>query len=484
MTIDAIILQLPSPPRRNVFREWSGGMGTSLPSERAVYGHDQKYYDIPFSSFLYIARRLEQRGLRYEYADFQSKEIFDAAEFAGLLQRTAPKVLVTVVNILSFADDLSLLRDARKILPDLQIILIGPTAKWFKERILRDGDADIVMEESEELLVAENVKVLSEGGAREPLQGCSIYADGKVVTLPAREAMKDLSFVDFPAYELLDFSRYVSDYYTSERVPYAPVFTTKGCPYKCAYCPYPFGFGRRVLYRAPRLVGDDIERLNREFGVRQILFRDQVFTLNPIHARAVCDELIRRDLDITWVCETRYDVIDADMLDIMYRAGCREIHFGLESADPEMFANVSKPDGKGTLELFEQVIAMTKKRGITAHVHLIVGMPDESRSSLRNTRDWLRKVRTDSVQMAYFMPYPGTPYYDQLKKDGSLGDIDAIDWEDYGAFDRPVLASYHMTVDEIRRGRQRLAVDWQHTLKDRIVMFAKKAITRVIRPAA
>lgn len=99
MTIDAIILQLPSPPRRNVFREWSGGMGTSLPSERAVYGHDQKYYDIPFSSFLYIARRLEQRGLRYEYADFQSKEIFDAAEFAGLLQRTAPKVLVTVVNI-------------------------------------------------------------------------------------------------------------------------------------------------------------------------------------------------------------------------------------------------------------------------------------------------------------------------------------------------------------------------------------------------
>ena len=104
---------------------------------------------------------------------------------------------------------------------------------------------------------------------------------------------------------------------------------------------------------------------------------------------------------------------------------------------------------------------MTKKRCITAHVHLIVGMPDESPKSLRNTRDWLRKVKPDSVQVAYFMPYPGTPYYDQLKEDGSLGDIDAIDWEDYGAFSRPVLSSYHMSIDEIQRGRQRLEIDWQ-----------------------
>lgn len=459
-------------------------MGTSLPSDRDCYGHDQKYYDIPFSSFLYIARCLEQQDIAYTYADFQAKEVFDKDEFLALLKREAPKVLITVINIPSFADDLSLIREAKAILPDIAVILMGPMAKWFKKQILSDGDATVIMEESEELLVADNVKSLVDGKALDTLQGCSILAGDRVVTLDARTPMKDLSFIDFPAYELLDFSRYVSDFYTDERVPYAPVFTTKGCPYKCAYCPYPFGFGNRVIYRAPKLVGDDIQCLNEEFGVKQILFRDQVFTLNPKHAKAVCNELISRNLDISWVCETRYDLMDQEMLDLMYQAGCREIHYGLESADPEMFAAVAKPDGKGSLELFEQVMAMTKKRCITAHVHLIVGMPDESPKSLRNTRDWLRKVKPDSVQVAYFMPYPGTPYYDQLKEDGSLGDIDAIDWEDYGAFSRPVLSSYHMSIDEIQRGRQRLEIDWQYTFKDKVVMRAKKAVNRVLHPTA
>ena len=75
------------------------------------------------------------------------------------------------------------------------------------------------MEEGEELLVAENVKALLAGESVSSLQGCSVMSDGKVTTLPARSKMKDLSFIDFPAYELLDFSRYVSDYYSSEQVP-------------------------------------------------------------------------------------------------------------------------------------------------------------------------------------------------------------------------------------------------------------------------
>ena len=239
-----------------------------------------------------------------------------------------------------------------------------------------------------------------------------------------------------------------------------------------------------MLYREPEIVGRDIQRLVDEFGVKQILFRDQVFSLNPKHARAVCEEILKRELDIIWVCETRYDLVDPELLDLMYRSGCREIHYGLESADPEMFAAVAKPDGQGSLELFEQVIGWTKQRGMRAHVHLIVGMPDESKQSLRNTRLWLRNAQPDSVQMAYFMPYPGTPYYDQLKEDGSLGDVDAINWEDYGGFDKPVIASRHLSIDEIQRGRAGLAAGWRYSLADRVVRRAKRAIRKVVRPAA
>lgn len=472
---DVAIVQLPSPPRKNVFREWSGGMGTALASPREGWGHDQQYYDIPFSAYLYIARRLQQAGIRFRYRDFQDGALLDLGAFDAVFREAQPRVLVTQVNLPSLAHDLELIARARQAVPGLRVILVGATAKWFRERILRDGAADLVMEEAEELLVSENVASLL-AGQPESLQGCHVWRDGALATLPARTRMTSLDFVDFPAYELLDFERYEFDYYLGRRYRYATVFTTKGCPYRCGYCPYPYGFGRKLIYRSPEVVGADIERLHREFGVEQILFRDQVFTINPKHARAVCEELIRRDLGVVWVCETRYDLVDEALLQLMHRAGCREVHFGLESGDEAMFANVAKSDGPQSLALFERAVGWARQAGLRVHLHCIVGMPDESWQSVRNTTRFLRRTRPDSVQLAYFVPYPGTPFFDELSKSGELGDLGALDWEDLGSFTGPVLPSRHMSTAEIRRARHRIAVDWQFTLTDRVMTKLKRTV--------
>jgi radical SAM superfamily enzyme YgiQ (UPF0313 family) len=464
---DVLIAQLPSPPRRTVFREWAGGMGTALASAREEYGHDQKYYDIPYSAYLYIARQLEQAGLPFAYRDFQATETLPLADFKAAVAAVAPRVLVTQVNLPSLGPDLELLRHARAAAPGLQIVLLGATAKWFKHRILSEGHADLVVDENEELVTADIIAALLSGDET-GLQACSIWRDGAIRTLPARSRMTTFDFIDFPAYELLDFSRYESDHYLDTKYRYATVFTTKGCPYKCGYCPYPFGFGKRLVYRSPARVGADIERLHKEFGVGQILFRDQVFTINPNHARGVCEELIRRNLDIVWVCETRYDTVDEEMLRLMYRAGCREVHFGLESGDPEMFANVAKSDGPQSLELFQKAIGWARDAGMRVHLHCIVGMPDESWVSVRNTTRFLRSVKPHSVQLAYFVPYPGTPLYAELAESKELGDVTALDWQALGSFTDPVLPTRHLSVDEVRRARNRIAVDWQFTIADRV----------------
>lgn len=460
-----VLAQLPSPPGKNVFREWAGGMGTALPSTRTGWGHDQNFYDIPLLALLYVARGLQQAGADLAYHDFQDRQHLELAEFDAAF--AGASVLITQLNLPSLEHDIQLIARARAAAPGLRVLLLGPSAKWFAPRLLGEGVADAVMQESEELLTPANALALRDG-RDEALEGCAVWRQGAVVMLPARTRMASLDFVDFPAYDLLDFSRYESDYYLDRRYRYATVFTTKGCPYSCGYCPYPYGFGKRLVYRAPERVADDIARLHSEFGVEQILFRDQVFTVNPKHARAVCEAIIARDLGVVWVCETRYDVLDRELLELMWRAGCREIHFGLESADAEMFATVAKSDGKPSLERFAEVIAMTKARGMRAHVHLIVGLPDESRRSLRNTALWLRKVRPDSVQLAYFVPYPGTPLFEELRASGELGDLDRIDWESFGSFTDPVIPTRHLSIDQVRRGRARLAVDWQFTLADRV----------------
>lgn len=474
-SLQAALVQLPSPPRRNVFREWAGGMGTALPSARDSYGHDQKYYDIPYSAFLYIARELQGQGLEFAYRDFQSEESLDLAEFDAFFAQRQPAVLISQVNLPSLTHDIALLRRARAAAPAMRVILLGAAARWFAATLLAQGIADLVMDEAEELHTARNAAALL-AGEMAALQACSLWRDGARLRLPARQSETTLDFVSFPAYELLDFSRYESDYYLDRRYRYATVFTTKGCPYRCGYCPYPYGFGRRLIYRSPDLVAQDIARLVGDFGVEQILFRDQVFTINPKHAAAVCEAIIARQINIVWVCETRYDLVDPDLLALMYRAGCREVHFGLESGDAEIFASVAKSDGPKSLELFAQAIGWARDAGMRVHLHCIVGLPDESWASVRNTTRFLRRVKPHSVQLAYFVPYPGTPLYDELRASGELGDIAALDWEDMGSFTDPVIPSRHMSLAEIRRARARIAVDWQFTLADRLRMRLRRAV--------
>jgi radical SAM superfamily enzyme YgiQ (UPF0313 family) len=478
--VSVYLVQLPSPPGRNVFREWAGGMGTSLASARTVAGHDPGFYDIPFSALLYIARVAEREGVAFRYVDGQASAAFDEAAFLADLARDRPAALVAVVNIPSLGPDLALLARARAAAgPGMRVVLLGPTAKWCREKLLREGHADFVMEEGEELHTGRNLARLARGEGVAALEGGAAWANGALKVQAASERMANLDFVDFPAYELLDFARYESDYYFGERQRYATVFTTKGCPYKCGYCPYPFGFGNRLIYRSPKKVADDIARLVAEHGVRQILFRDQVFTVNKKHAAAVCEEMIARRLPVRWVCETRYDVVDEAMLDLMHRAGCREIHYGLESGDPAMFGAVAKSDGPQSLDLFERVIGWTKARGIKCHTHLIVGMPDESWETVRNTGKWLRKVKPDSIQLAYFMPYPGTPMHKELKESLELGDPDAIDWEDFGSFTRPVMPTRHMTVEEVARAKELLSWNLRYTLAERLRMRARRVLRRV-----
>jgi len=476
---EVLIVQLPSPPGKNVFREWSGGMGTAQPSERAHHGHDPDYYDVPYSQFLYIARGLQTREVDAAYVDYQAEERFDPAAFEARLRDERPRVLISVVSLPSLGSDLELLARARAALPELAIVLLGPVAKLRAEDLLGRGLADYVMEANEELAVPELVvKLLA--GEPEPAESCFHLRDGEVVQAPASSRMRDLDFVDFPAYELLDVSRYESDNFLGRSYRYMTVYSSKGCSYDCVYCPYPFGFGTRFLFRSPELVVRDIERLVRDFGVEQICFRDQVFTVNRKHTVEICERLIERDLDVVWICETRYDVVDAELLELMQRAGCREVHFGLETADEELFEELGKPGGPVSLDRFAEAIELTKQAGLRAHLHLIIGLPGESWKTIRRTLAFLRRTKPFSVQTAILSPYPGTPLHDRLASEGRLSEES---WEEFGGF-QAVQPTEHLSVDELQRAKDFVQWNWNKTPWEKLLRRLGRVFSRTAEPRA
>ncbi|GAK51408.1 radical SAM domain protein [Candidatus Moduliflexus flocculans] len=462
-----MIVHLPSPPHLNVFRDWAGGYGTALPSERDYPGHDQRYFDVPNLQFLYIARQVNAAGYSLSYHDLQRHERFASNDFFATLRQNVPHLLLSSVNLPSLEHDLALLK-AIKTQQPTQILLIGSIARMFHERILREEAADYIVMEHEELVAPAVIHALL-SGERAPA-GVYYHGANGIEGTPSPLHMTDLNFVDFPAYELLDFAQYESTYPFDKRMRYTTLFTSRGCPYPCQYCPYPVGFGKKVLYRSPELVVSDLRRLVNEFGVQFVVFRDQLLTLNRAHCEKIFQEMIREQLSLIWLCETRYDLVDHDLLRLMYQAGCREINYGLETADEETFATVGKAQAKQGLDYFGQIIQETKAAGIRCHTHLMLGLPNDSWPSIRRTIRFLRKHKPDSVQVAIFIPYPGTPLGEQLRQEGLVHNET---FQDYTGF-RAVIPTKHLSIDEINEARQYVYHVWNNTLLTRGINRVKK----------
>jgi radical SAM superfamily enzyme YgiQ (UPF0313 family) len=134
------------------------------------------------------------------------------------------------------------------------------------------------------------------------------------------------------------------------------------------------GWGKKWTPRSPKDIVDEIEQLYAR-GVEGFLFREQSFPMNKKHAIKVCEEIIHRKLDIAWFCEARVDHVSKMLLELMKKAGCKQIHFGLETGDPELI-KLGKP--QTDLDTTRKAFRLTKETGLWATAHVILGWPDET----------------------------------------------------------------------------------------------------------
>ncbi|MGQ9661198.1 MAG: B12-binding domain-containing radical SAM protein, partial [Kiritimatiellia bacterium] len=332
-----LCLQPPSPPGMNVKRDYAGGMGVADPSTRQSYGHDPEYITLPYMSLLYTAGVLEQSGFETVFVDAQAEGL-DAKAVEQKIMEENPQVLVSVVNLPSIAGDAELVRHLKQRFPSLTMILMGTVTTPLYRFVAHASEADFIVRGDPEVVLPGVLQELRSTGSLQA-EGC-IRQDG-VLTNEEPGRVTDLDALPFLPYHLVPLPRYRYHGFGQGR-PYAAVFASRGCSFRCYYCPYPTGFGGKVVHRDPVRVADEIENLVRRHGIRAILFRDQIFSLDRTKTARLCEEFIRRRLDIEWVVETRLDCVEESLLRKMKKAGCVRIHYGLESGDPKLFARVGK----------------------------------------------------------------------------------------------------------------------------------------------
>ena len=194
--------------------------------------------------------------------------------------------------------------------------------------------------------------------------------------------------------------------------PFISLYTSRGCPAMCTFCLWPQTHsGHRWRLRSSDDIAAEVKYAIKELPeVKEIFFDDDTFNYRKERTIELCTKL--KPLNFTWSCTSRVTT-DYDTLKAMKEAGCRLLIVGYESGDPQILKNIKKG---ATIDMAERFTANCKKLGLLIHGDFIVGLPGESRESIRKTIDFAKKLDNETIQVSIAHPYPGTEFYDYAKK--------------------------------------------------------------------
>ncbi len=216
----------------------------------------------------------------------------------------------------------------------------------------------------------------------------------------------------WPARELFDYPRYI------RRGGMGNIQTKRGCVFKCGYCTYPLLEGTRFRSREPGDVIDEFEALMRDYGSHPVFFVDSILNFPRGHIEAICEEILRRNLQLRWSCYGTPVKLDRRQAELMARAGCEGIELGTDAVDDGQLKRLGK---SFNAEVAEQANRYCMEAGLKVCQTLIFGAPGETQASIRSTCRALRRMNpTAVVAMTGVRLYPGTPMTSTLIEQGRI----------------------------------------------------------------
>jgi radical SAM superfamily enzyme YgiQ (UPF0313 family) len=198
---------------------------------------------------------------------------------------------------------------------------------------------------------------------------------------------------------------------------------SRGCPYNCIFCSVPKIHGRRHRARSVGNVISEIEFLKQNYHIESIDFRDDNFTLDKKWAKALCGEMVKRGLDVNWMCLTRANLVNRDLLQAMKKAGCASISYGAESGSPEVLKGTKKDI---TVDQMRNAVKWTREAGIETFAWFMFGLPGETRQTIHETIEFAKDLDPDFAYFFIASPLPGTQLFDLAVKEGAINEIDYL----------------------------------------------------------
>jgi radical SAM superfamily enzyme YgiQ (UPF0313 family) len=258
------------------------------------------------------------------------------------------------------------------------------------------------------------------------------------------DLMDNLDDLPFP-YRDTTIYRYSDRFPNTPPGPALQVIASRGCPFACIFCLWPpVMFQNRYRQRQPGAIIAEIEEAFQRFPqLTSVYFDDDTFNIGKKRILEICEGMKR--MGIPWSAMCRADTSDRETYLAMKDSGCYAVKFGVESGCQELVDRCNK---KLNLQVVEEMVQYAKSIGIFVHITITWGLPGETLSTIRRTREFYRRVRPDSVQQSYCTPFPGTPFYDMAQK---AMDLKVVDWGSLDGAQGYVMDTEALTAEELKK---------------------------------
>ena len=385
----------------------------------------------------YLAAFTGRHGFKTDVIDAEATQQTNA-QIIDRLHAGGFNVLGISSTTVAFHRALALAQAVKAASPETVVVIGGPHVSSQPTHPLEWHAFDFAVRNEGELTLVELLEALAGRRPLEAIAGLVYRSDTGVVVNPKRPFIQDLDALPFPAYDRIDdLTRYTPPPCNYKASPVANVITSRGCPSRCTFCDTNT-FGRRVRFRSAENVAAEIEHLSRAYGVREIAFVDDTFTLRRQRIVDLFQRTRAMGLRFPWTCMARIDTVDEALLQTMRANGCWHISFGIESGDADILKIIRKDID---LSATRRVIAACRRLGILTKGFFIIGHPAETPATIEATIRLALNLDLDDVVVTINTPIPGSEQFDRAAQYGTL---DISDWSKYNYWN-PVFVPHGMS---------------------------------------
>ena len=412
---------MPAKPKNNnsnLIKNNTVLLMTTAPPENGAWYLGKR---LPPIGLMYVAAALEKAGFTVQMLDnyLMKKPLEEVKE---LIAKVNPAIVGITCGSATYRRCIETARAIKETLPTCKIVVGGWHASYVPDSLLENPEIDYVVMGEGERAVTDLATAIINGNepAAIAIPGVACRRAGANIKNPP-QFIENMDEIPYPARHLLPLELYDRTIEYLNVKPADVMSISRGCVYHCGFCETRKLWGNICRGFSPQRVIGEIKDLQSKYGTKGLYFINDNFTLRKKETLELCNLMVKEKLDLEWVCDTRVDLVNQELLAAMSRAGCKTIWFGVESGSEKVLKRIGRDT---TLQQIENAFKLCRKNGIQTACSFMLGVPDETLKDMEASLKFAKKLNPDWCIFNVFIANPDSRLYQEVLDSGQFTQLD------------------------------------------------------------